>query len=127
MLVKDIASIKDGRIVAKDGGEGSGVKGHQANAKDSITFSSEEALDIAQRAGIDVSKIDMKEFALGLSIEQEHKDLTNGDPIMTAKIVMAHLNEISDYYSRLEKMEIKAENQETKDGGVGAARRGTVQ
>jgi cold shock CspA family protein len=49
---------------------------------------------------------------MGLEVELEHKDLTDGDPIMTAKIVVAHLNEIPDYYTRLKKMESEAE---TKD------------
>lgn len=77
-----------------------------------IAFTAEEAQEIAAKAGVDLGKYDLKEFCNGLSVELEHFDLTAGDPSMTAKIVIAHLNEIPDYYTRLAKMEASAK---TKD------------
>ncbi|WP_313119184.1 DUF5661 family protein [Proteiniclasticum ruminis] len=36
-------------------------------------------------------------------------NVTNDDPLTTAKIALAHLNEFPDYYTRLMKMEKEAE------------------
>ena len=50
-----------------------------------------------------------------MDVELEHgtidpaTNVTNDDPIMTGKIALAHLNEFSDYYDRLEEMEEEAE------------------
>jgi hypothetical protein len=47
---------------------------------------------------------------MGLEVELEHgqrgprTDVTHDDPILTAKIALAHLNEFPDYYTRLDKM-----------------------
>jgi len=40
----------------------------------------------------------------GMNIELEHQDITNGDPIISAKIALAHLKENSDYYKKLKKI-----------------------
>jgi hypothetical protein len=36
-------------------------------------------------------------------------NVTGDDPILTAKIALAHLKELTDYYTRLTKMEAEAE------------------
>ena len=41
-------------------------------------------------------------------------DVTGDDPIVTAKIALAHLNEFPDYYTRLEAMEEEAK----RDQGI---------
>lgn len=41
------------------------------------------------------------EFLLGLKVEHEHEDAVEGDPIKIAKIVLDHLDEDSEYYSKL--------------------------
>ncbi len=41
--------------------------------------------------------------------------VTNGDPLITGKIALAHLNEFPDYYERLEKMEKEAKEFWEKD------------
>jgi hypothetical protein len=61
-----------------------------------------------REAGGDPSQIDMAEFRRGYKIEMEHKDVTGGDPVLTAKIVLAHLKENARYYSLLEKYVEKA-------------------
>jgi hypothetical protein len=38
----------------------------------------------------------------------EHRNITHGDFDITSKIVIAHLEEIPDYYKRLKKLEKKA-------------------
>jgi hypothetical protein len=54
---------------------------------------------------------------MGLDVELEHglvdthTNVTNDDPIMTGKIALAHLNEFSDYYTRLYDMEEEAEKE----------------
>ena len=78
-------------------------------------FSLEEAKQIGDRLGIDWKKYDLEQFRLGLHVELEHgsqnsfTNITNDDEILTAKIVLAHLNEIPDYYTWLIKMESEAE------------------
>ena len=78
-------------------------------------FTTEEAKQIGESLGIDWSKFDVEQFRMGLDVELEHglvdphTNVTNDDPIMTGKITLAHLNEFSDYYTRLYEMEEEAE------------------
>ena len=52
---------------------------------------------------------------MGLEVEMEHgprdpaTDVTGGDPVMTGRIALAHVNEFPDYYTRLAAMEGAAE------------------
>lgn len=49
---------------------------------------------------------DQNEVQMGIKVEyKEHLDVTGGDPWKVGRIALAHLKEISDYYSRLKKME----------------------
>jgi len=79
------------------------------------SFTAEDAKRIGQAIGIDWSKFDVEQFRMGLNVELEHglvdskTNVTNDDDTMTGKIALAHLNEFSDYYTRLEKMENEAE------------------
>lgn len=79
------------------------------------TFTAVEAKEIGEQLGIDWSKFDVEQFRMGLDVELEHglvdphTNVTNDDPEMTGKIALAHLNELSDYYTRLNKMEKEAE------------------
>ena len=78
-------------------------------------FSSPEAKEIGTRVGIDFEKYRLEELKKGLEVELEHgkkiaeTNITNDDVYLTAKIAWAHLHEIPDYYTRLEKMEKEAE------------------
>jgi hypothetical protein len=55
------------------------------------------------------------EFRRGLGVELEHgvrfkeANVTNNHPILTGKIVLAHLKEFPDYYKRLEILEIEGD------------------
>jgi hypothetical protein len=66
---------------------------------------------IAKKNNIDISKFDIKELVMGMEVELEHgtlnpqTDITNDDPEATFKIVMAHMNELPDYYSKLKRVE----------------------
>jgi len=53
------------------------------------------------------NKYNLAQFKAGLKVEHEHVDITKGDPVKTAKIVLAHLNELPDYYTKLKKVEKK--------------------
>lgn len=77
-------------------------------------FTPEEARKIGDQIGIDFEVYDLDEFRRGLAVELEHgshdpeTNVTNSDPLITGKIAWAHLKEIPDYYTRLEKMELEA-------------------
>jgi len=70
---------------------------------------------IAEKLSIDISKYDMNEMVQGMFVELEHgsKDeetnLTDDDAVETFKIMLAHIKEIPDYYTRLDKMESEAQ------------------
>jgi DNA-directed RNA polymerase alpha subunit len=77
-------------------------------------FTAKEAKSIGEKLGIDWKEYDVEQFRMGLDVEREHgtvspaTNVTNDDPTMTAKIALAHLNEFSDYYTRLEVLEEEA-------------------
>lgn len=77
-------------------------------------FTLDEAREIGQKIGIDFTKFDIEQFRMGLAVELEHgahdpeTNVTNSDPLITGKIAWAHLKEIPDYYTRLQKMESEA-------------------
>ena len=75
---------------------------------------------VAKKIDVDVSKYDMDEMIMGMLVELEHgsivdkTNVTDDDPIKTFQIMLAHLNEIPDYYTRLKKMEDEAESVDTE-------------
>ena len=78
-------------------------------------FTSEQAKKVGEMLGINWSKFDVEQFRMGMEVELEHgkvdphTNVTNDDLLITGKIALAHLTEYADYYTRLEKMEIEAE------------------
>lgn len=58
---------------------------------------------------INYKVVPYKDWKYALEVEMEHKDITKGNILMTARIVLAHLLEYPDYYQRLKKMEQKAD------------------
>lgn len=81
-------------------------------------FTTEEAQRLGETVTVDFTQYNLKQFREGLSIELEHgsanpeTNITNDDEILTAKIALAHLWEIPDYYTRLEQMEKDANSQD---------------
>lgn len=69
------------------------------------------ARKLGDKLGVNWDKIPIAEFKKGMKVEMEHKDITKGDPKMTAKIALAHLKESPDYYSNLEVMEDKMKHE----------------
>lgn len=78
-------------------------------------FTAQEAKKIGDRLGIKWDKFDVDQFRRGMDVELEHglcaseTNVTDDDPLTTGKIALAHLNEFSDYYDRLEQLEEEAE------------------
>jgi hypothetical protein len=80
-------------------------------------FTLDDARRLGAAIGIDWSTapFDAEQLRQGLDVELEHgahdpqTDVTGDDPIMTAKIALAHLKELPDYYTRLAVMEGEAE------------------
>jgi hypothetical protein len=79
-------------------------------------FTTAEARRAGEEIGIDWTSapFDVEQFRQGMDVELEHglhdslTNVTDDDPIATAKIALAHLKEFSDYYVRLERMEEEA-------------------
>ncbi len=69
-------------------------------------------LEVVNTQDMDIS---LEEFRRGLEVELEHgtmypdANVTNNHPILTGKIVLAHLKEMMDYYERLEVAEIEGD------------------
>jgi hypothetical protein len=75
----------------------------------------EEARVLQAEVGGEALQVSLEEFQNGLEIELEHglafpdANVTNNHPLLTARIVLAHLKEMLDYYSRLEVAEIEGD------------------
>ncbi len=74
-----------------------------------------EARIILAEVNTEGMDIDPERFRMGLDVELEHgvrfKDanVTNNHPVLTGKIVLAHLKETLDYYERLEVAELEGD------------------
>ncbi len=79
-------------------------------------FTLEQAKEYGDKLGTDWKKFDVDQFYMGMNVELEHgsrdplTNVTNNDPLITAKIALAHLIEFPDYYTRLKKMETEAKD-----------------
>ncbi len=73
-------------------------------------YATDEVERIARVLGVE-REVDLEQLRRGMSVELEHgrrdplTNVTDDDPLMTAKIALAHLREFPDYYDRLERME----------------------
>lgn len=75
----------------------------------------EEARQLQAEVGGEAAEISLEEFRQALEVELEHglqfpdANVTNNHPILTGKIVLAHLKETLDYYTRLEVAELEGD------------------
>jgi len=75
----------------------------------------EESTIILKVANTGGMKVPVEEFRMGLEVELEHgtmypdTNVTNNHPVLTGKIVLAHLKETMDYYERLDVTEIEGD------------------
>ena len=80
-------------------------------------FTTNDAAEAVASARIDISdeRYSLDDVRDGMNVELEHGtrysdlDVTGDDPVVTAKIALAHLREFPDYYRRLEVMEREAD------------------
>lgn len=85
-----------------------------------------EARIIQSEVGAEALEIPLEEFLIGLEVELEHglafpdANVTNNHPILTGKIVLAHLKEMLDYYLRLEVAELEGDILKAKVKGDNA-------
>ena len=74
-----------------------------------------EAEIIRREVGGEALEISAENYRAGLQVELEHgvafpdANVTNNHPILTGKIVLAHLKETLDYYQRLDIAEIEGD------------------
>ena len=90
------------------------------------SFTAHDAQLAGEKIGIDWPSVpfDIEQFRAGMDVELEHglhdqaTNVTGDDPILTAKIALAHLNEFPDYYTRLARMEREAERERQPEGST---------
>lgn len=81
------------------------------NKKSIKYISKHKTKEIGNKLKIDWNKYDFEQFHMGINVELEHgkvnpkTNVTDDNLIKTAKIAIAHLNELSDYYTKLKEME----------------------
>jgi len=75
----------------------------------------DEAEAIRQRVGAETLEISREAFRQGLEVELEHglqypdANVTNNHPVLTGRVVLAHLKEMLDYYARLAVAELEGD------------------
>ncbi len=79
------------------------------------SVTAKEAAVILKAANTGGMRVPVEEFRKGLEVELEHgtmyadTNVTNNHPVLTGKIVLAHLKETMDYYERLDVTEIEGD------------------
>ena len=79
------------------------------------SISLDEAKIVQEAVGSEALMIPAEEFKQGMEVELEHgiqfpdANVTNNHPILTGMIVLAHLKEMLDYYTRLEVAELEGD------------------
>ena len=74
-----------------------------------------EASVILKEVNAEGMDIPLEDFIIGLEVELEHgtrfqdANVTNNHPLLTGKIVLAHLKETMDYYQRLDVAELEGD------------------
>jgi len=74
-------------------------------------LSVEHIAKLYKALGLDKAGVNIKEFYLGMNHELEHANVIEGSVKKLALLVLAHLKETPDYYTKLQSVE--------QDGGVG--------
>jgi len=85
-------------------------------------FSLADAKKLGDSMSVDWEKIDLKQFKMGLDVESEHDDDSELDVVDSkkdlAKIVLAHLKEKPDYYTKLKSVEEDAPVNNVGSGNI---------
>jgi hypothetical protein len=75
----------------------------------------DEARVVLKEINTEGMDIPLEDFIIGLEVELEHgtrfqdANVTNNHPLLTGKIVLAHLKEMMDYYQRLDVAELEGD------------------
>lgn len=83
------------------------------------TFTPEQVVALAAKLGV-TGQVDPEQLRIGMEVELEHgardplTNVTDDDPLLTAKIALAHLREMPDYYTRLAILEATAEGHQVR-------------
>jgi len=83
--------------------------------KTTPVVSEEETSTILKIVNTKSMEIPLEDFRKGLEVELEHgtrfddANVTNNHPILTGKIVIAHLKETMDYYHRIDVAELEGD------------------
>lgn len=81
----------------------------------SPTVTPDEARSLRELVGGEALEVPLEAFQRGVEVELEHgagfpdANVTNGHPVLTAKIVLAHLKESLLYYERLDVAELEGD------------------
>lgn len=65
--------------------------------------SKKQALRLYKILKLEKHNVDFEQFFRGVNVELEHQDVTKGNLIKTALIALAHIKEVPNYYSKLDK------------------------
>jgi hypothetical protein len=90
-----------------------GIRDWTLLTKPEVTLA--EAAQIQAEVGGETSGLTAEQFRQGLEVELEHgitfpdANVTNNHPLLTGKIVLAHLKEMLDYYDRLNVAELEGD------------------
>ena len=109
MKLPEYVTVKEVRRVCKE------LKIRDWSKLQEIKILPGEAKIILKEVNTKGMKISIDDFRAGLEVELEHgtrfKDanVTNNHPVLTGKIVLAHLKESPDYYKRLEVAELEGD------------------
>ena len=109
MEIPDTISIQEVQRICKE----LGIRDWTKLEKPEVNL--KEAELIANLVGSEALQVSTENFRRGLEIELEHglefpdANVTNNHPILTGKIVLAHLKEMLDYYTRLEVAELEGD------------------
>lgn len=85
-----------------------------------MKFNNKQAQLLASKYQLNLDVVPLNVFKYALNVELEHgtkfniSNITNDDPDLTAKIVLAHIQEFPNYYQRLKQMERKLKKEWNK-------------
>lgn len=85
------------------------------SVKTAPVVTDEEAAVILKVVNTKSMAIPLADFRMGLEVELEHgtrfedANVTNNHPLLTGKIVLAHLKETLDYYQRIDVAELEGD------------------
>ena len=109
MILPEYVTAKEvGRVCAEIGLD------DWSKRKEAIV-SAQEATKILAIVNAEGMAIPLEDFRMGLEVELEHgtrfsdANVTNNHPILTGKIVIAHLKETMDYYQRIDVAEMEGD------------------